>query len=399
MIAASNFATFEGVGVGTTNYGYAILGNEIISYTGVSDSSITGITTRGIDATTKSSHSSGDVIKKYEFSGVSLRRINKTHDMNSPAATVTDPKDLDFYHIKVDMNSDGTDRSSGTLPDRFFSSTKRAGGSNVTATQNVQFETLTPNVQTLLPNATTIGGRVRTISATSIDGSETSFVDQGFVDVTLDDMNHFETPRMVASKINEDRQLTDLPGNKSMTFEFLMNSADENVSPAIDLDRVSAILTTNRINSPVSDFASDSRVNQTGQDPCAATYVSNLIVLENPATSLKVQFAGYRRDSSDIRVMYKVLSEGESENSMEKDFDLFPGFANIDQNGNIINKTNNNGKPDDPVTPSASETFKDYEFTIEELPPFTRFQVKIDMTGTNQAQPPYIKDLRAIALA
>ena len=93
-------------------------------------------------------------MKKYEFAGVSLRRINKTHDMNSPAATVTDPKDLDFYHIKVDMNSDGADRSGGTLPDRFFSSTKRAGGSNVTATQNVQFETLTPNVQTLLPNGT-----------------------------------------------------------------------------------------------------------------------------------------------------------------------------------------------------------------------------------------------------
>ena len=130
MVAASNFATFEGVGVGTTNFGYAILGEEIICYTGVSDSSITGITTRGIDATTKSSHSSGDVIKKYEFAGVSLRRINKTHDMNSPAATVTKPKDLDFYHIKVDMNSDGTDRSSGTLPDRFFSSTKRGGGSN-----------------------------------------------------------------------------------------------------------------------------------------------------------------------------------------------------------------------------------------------------------------------------
>ncbi len=399
VVASSNFATFEGVGVGTTNYGYAILGDEIISYTGVSDSSITGITTRGIDATIKSSHSSGDVIKKYEFVGVSLRRINKTHDMNSPAATVTKPKDLDFYHIKVDMNSDGTDRSGGTLPDRFFSSTKRAGGLNVTATQNVQFETLTPNVQTLLPNATTIGGRVRTISATSIDGSESSFVDQGFVDITLDDMNHFETPRMVASKVNEDRQLSDLPGNKSMTLEFAMTSADDNVSPAIDLDRVSAILTTNRINSPVSDFASDSRVNQTGQDPCSATYVSNLIALENPATSLKVQFAAYRRDSTDIRVMYKVLSEGESENSMEKDFDLFPGFANIDQNGNIINKTNNNGKPDDPVTPTVHETFKDYEFTIEEIPPFTRFQVKIDMVGTNQAQPPYIKDLRAIALA
>ena len=399
VVAASNFATFEGVGVGTTNYGYAILGDEIISYTGVSDSSITGITTRGIDATTKSSHSSGDVIKKYEFAGVSLRRINKTHDMNSPAATVTKPKDLDFYHIKVDMNSDGTDRSGGTLPDRFFSSTKRAGGSNVTATQNVQFETLTPNVQTMIPNGTSLGARVRTISATSIDGSEQSFVDQGFESISLTAMNHFETPRLVASKVNEDKQLSDLPGNKSMTFEFLLNSSDANVSPVIDLDRVSAILTTNRLNSPVSNFASDSRVNQTGQDPCASTYVSNLIALENPATSLRVQFAGYRRDSADIRVMYKILSEGASENSVEKDFDLFPGFNNIDQNGNIINKTNNDGRPDDNVISSVGEIFKDYQFSVEDLPPFTRFQIKIDMVGTNQAQPPYIKDLRAIALA
>ena len=30
VVATSNFDTFEGVGVGTTNYGYAILGNEII---------------------------------------------------------------------------------------------------------------------------------------------------------------------------------------------------------------------------------------------------------------------------------------------------------------------------------------------------------------------------------
>jgi hypothetical protein len=319
--------------------------------------------------------------------------------MNSPAATVTKPKDLDFYHIKVDMNSDGTDRSGGTLPDRFFSSTKRAGGSNVTATQNVQFETLTPNVQTMIPNGTSLGARVRTISATSIDGSEQSFVDQGFESISLTAMNHFETPRLVASKVNEDKQLSDLPGNKSMTFEFLLNSSDANVSPVIDLDRVSAILTTNRLNSPVSNFASDSRVNQTGQDPCASTYVSNLIALENPATSLRVQFAGYRRDSADIRVMYKILSEGASENSVEKDFDLFPGFNNIDQNGNIINKTNNDGRPDDNVISSVGEIFKDYQFSVEDLPPFTRFQIKIDMVGTNQAQPPYIKDLRAIALA
>ena len=399
VVSSSNFATFEGVGVGTTNFGYALLGDEIISYTGVTNGSITGITTRGIDNTTKSSHSSGDEIKKYEFSGVSLRRINKTHDMNSPASTVPNSKDLDFYHIKIDMDSDGEDRNGGSLPNRFFSTTKRGGGSNVTASQNVQFETLTPNIQTITPNGTSIGARVRTISATSVGGNESSFVDQGFQAISVNGQNNFETPRMIASKVNESRQLDDLPGNKSMTLEVLMSSTDSNVSPVIDLDRVAMVLTTNRLNSPISNFATDSRVNKTGQDPVGSTYVSKIVRLDNPATSISVQFASYRRNSSDIRVLYKIISEGSTENSIDRDFELFPGFDNINQFGDIINKSDNNGKPDDNVTPSVGLEFKDYKFSIDELPPFTKFQIKIDMVGTNQAQPPFIKDLRAIALA
>jgi hypothetical protein len=398
VVNSSNFATFEGVGVGTTNYGYARIGGEIISYTGVTNGAITGVTTRGLDGTVQSSHSSGELITKYELSGVSLRRINKTHDMNSPAATVPNDKDLDFYHIKVDMNSDGTDRSSGTLPDLFFSSTKRGGG-RFSATQNIQFETITPNVTTMTPPGTSVGGRVRTISATSADGSESSFADKGFEAISIDEQNHFDTPRMIASKVNEDRQLSDLPENKSLTFEVLMTSDSPNVSPVVDLDRVSAILTTNRINSPVSNFVTDNRVNQTGQDPCASTYVSNLIVLDNPATGIVVDFAAYRRVDSDIRVFYKVIEEGSTENSLDKDFELFPGFDNIDQDGKIINPANNSGKPDDEVTPSVGDEFKDYSFSSRELQPFKKFQIKIDMVGTNQAQPPFIKELRAIALA
>ena len=79
---------------------------------------------------------------------------------------------------------------------------------------------------------------------------------------------------------------------------------------------------------------------------------------------------------------------------------MFPGFDNIDQFGEIINKSNNNGKPDDRIAASIdTPDFRDYQFSINELPPFTAFQIKIDMVGTNQAQPPFIKDLRAIALA
>ena len=76
----------------------------------------------------------------------------------------------------------------------------------------------------------------------------------------------------------------------------------------------------------MSNFATDNRVNQTGQDPCASTYVSNLIQLDNPATDLKVEFAAYRRSSSDIRVFFKTIAEGSSENSMDVDFELFPAL-------------------------------------------------------------------------
>ena len=84
---------------------------------------------------------------------------------------------------------------------------------------------------------------------------------------------------------------------------------------------------------------------------------------------------------------------------MERDFELFPGFDNIDQFGKIINPSNNSGRSDDEILPAVGVEFKDYSFSSRELPPFTKFQIKIDMVGSDQSQPPLIKELRAIALA
>ena len=399
VVSSANFDTFEGVGVGTTNHGYLKIGNEIIAYTGTASGSITGISTRGVDDTGSFTYESGTEIRKYEFGGVSLRRINKTHDMNNPNVSVPDEKDLDHYHIKLDMSSNGTDRSGASLPDRFFTSTKQSGGDDITATQNIQFETITPNIQILTPPGTSVSGRVRTVSATSVDGSEESFIDQGFESIDLGGQNHFDSPRLIASEINEIEQLDTLPANKSFTLENIMVTTDFNVSPVIDLDRVNVCLTTNRINSPVSDFATDPNVRTTGQDPCASTYVSKLIVLENPASEIKVNFAAYRRNSSDIRVFFKTMVEGSTENSMNVNFTPFPGTENFTQGGTVLNSSASNGLPDALTTPSTDFGYKDYEFTTGSIPRFTKFQIKIDMVGTNQAEPPYIKDLRAIALA
>ena len=48
VASTAGFNEFEGVGVGASNPGYIVMNDEIISYTGVTNSNLTGIT-RGID--------------------------------------------------------------------------------------------------------------------------------------------------------------------------------------------------------------------------------------------------------------------------------------------------------------------------------------------------------------
>ena len=93
------------------------------------------------------------------------------------------------------------------------------------------------------------------------------------------------------------------------------------------------------------------------------------------------------------------MPEGSTEDSLEIPFELFPGNDNIGADGKVINFSNNSGLPDEKTTPSNGFELKDYTFNSYDLPPFTKFQIKIDMVGTNQAEPPFIDQLRAISLA
>ena len=169
--------------------------------------------------------------------------------------------------------------------------------------------------------------KIRTVSGTSASGNETSFIDQGFEDISLIGVNYLNTPRIIASRVNEDHFLTDLPGSKSFTQQLIFSTKDTNVSPVVDLDRLSIITTTNRIDERVSDYKSDGRVNSRFNDPNAAVYITKNVVLENPATSLQVRLAAYRHSSNDIRVLYKLL-RADSPMS-DATFECFPGYRNL----------------------------------------------------------------------
>lgn len=401
VASTANFTAFENVSVASTNPGYVLIGEEIIKYTGVSGNNLTGIT-REINGTKAFPHANGTLVYKYELDGVSLLRINKTHDLSD--ANIAEQIGLDYYYLKVDMSS-GTDLTnrtgSGSLPKLFFNESKKTGGLGVEATYNVPFELITPSIQTISPKFTTISSAVRSVSGQSIDGSETPYLDKGFQPISLNNTNYFDSPRIIASKINEDARLTNLPGNKSFTLNMNLLSVDERLSPCVDLTKTNIIFTTNRVNQPITDYIVDSRANTIDNDPNSFYYVSKPIILQSSATSIKVLLTGAINEQNDIRAFYSIQSDV-GENPI---FTPFPGYSNL-SSGIVVDPSLNNGSPDTLIFKNSfydyvptPRSFKEYEFTIDNLPSFKIFRVKLVMTSTNQAIVPVIQDLRVIALA
>tara|TARA_B000000532_G_scaffold118549_1_gene95197 strand:+ start:1266 stop:2066 length:801 start_codon:yes stop_codon:yes gene_type:complete len=264
------------------------------------------------------------------------------------------------------------------------------------------FEIITPQVQNVTVPGTSITGELRTITSQSFSGTELPFVDAGFQDITINQKNYFDTPRMIASKVNEDAQLTNIVGGKSMQMRLFLSSTDTRISPVIDAQRVNAILTSNRVNNIISNFATDSRVNSATEDPTAFQYLSKEIVLENPASSIKVIVAAHVNEGSDIRAFFATNNKP----GLVPVFTPFPGYANLNERGEVIASENNNGESDSFITKSNTLSFesrsldyKEYTFTIDRLPSFRTYRIKLDLTSTSQCFVPRVKELRVIALA
>ena len=401
------FAAFEGI---STSRGYLKVNNEIMLYDGVSSTETLTITQRGVDGSAIREHAVGSLIYKYEFNGFSLTGINTDHQLPSTSLLKSE-SDIDKYYLEIPR---GAVFNSANDPIRTgisnqedamlnFFNDSFGGGKEIFATQNIQYNQIYPRMNFITPGQTAISARTRTVSGTSAGGNEESFVDQGFENIELNKINQLSTPRLVASPINENEYLTDLPLNRSNTITIRMLSGDRNLSPIVDTMNASIIYVRNRLNNPVSDYASDQRVKLNSNDPHAGVYISNRVDLKQPATSLQVVLSALRNESSDFRVLYKLFTSEVS--GGEQTYELFPGFDNLlDTDGDgfgddVINTARNSGRPDAKVASSTDNEFLEYQFTADNLPEFTGFVIKVVFSGTNEAEAPRLSDLRAIALA
>ena len=404
---SSNFTTFENVSVGATNPGYVRIGDEVLKYTGTGTGQLTGIT-RGTD---KANYLKGAPVSKYELAGVSLQRINKTHLLSEITDRDPNPISFDHYTIKIDnsLTTNAVNRSTGaSFPILYTNDVKSTGGYKTKATQNIPFQIISPNVQNTTVPGTTISATMRTVSGTSLgnglgQGTDLPFMDQGYENITLNKSNYLKSPRCIASRINETNNavIQNFSGDRSFGMTVTLQTSDPLLTPVIDLQRCSAILVSNKVDNPITNYLTDNRVNTIDEDPTACQYISKENQLSTSATSIKLMTSAHVNSYSDVRAFYAVSDNA----NFDPIFVPFPGYKNINDQGEMIALDKSDGLPDK-LAPKDREGFKtaeisfrEYTWTADNLPAFKNYRIKLVMTSTNQTYPPRISELRVITLA
>lgn len=390
----SQFATFEGQ---STVEGYVIIDGEIITYTFNGDGTL-GIVERGVDGTPITTHNIGSEVFKYSASGVSLRRINTSIDFTLNQL-LGNTRTMDTVFLRIDRS----DRNSGSTL-LSFNQQQSIGGYNVNASKNIQFNAFEPSINLFTPINTSVKTTLTAISGTSAGGNELSFQNLGDIEAQNLTLNTVEQPLLAASDVNVNKNLVPIGIRNGISLSNVLSTTDENLSPMIDVRNCTVNLQRNRLNDPVSNYAEDPRVKFNNGDPHSAIYISQTISLANPASSLKVLTTSYRDQTADMRVLYKLYGV-DSTGSTEPTWELFPGFTNmLDTNGDgfgdeVIDTSKNNGLPNKRVRPSLATEYLEYEYEVNDLSEFNAFQIKIVFSGTNEAKPPILENIRAIALS
>jgi hypothetical protein len=305
--------------------------------------------------------------------GIPIIELNKTH-------TVSDVE-IDSYVITVATTS--------------ATSSGLSGGSAVVATENRMFDVLNPIVQQLILPDTDLYWSVQTTQGKSLAGGE-SFGElvapEDAPYVKVNDNTFFTTPRVILSE----PERTNIPGlNNSFILEGTLVSLRNNISPVIDLDRLSLITISNRIDNPyipssgstLGDDENEVR-NPISEETSVggsalAKYITRKVELNDPASALKIYFLANRPGASDIKVYYKVAYHP------DVDFEAL-GWKE--------------GQPDAEIPISDDpNNYLEIEYTIgddvgELDGNFTAFAIKVVFVSSNSSQIPTLRDFRAVAV-
>lgn len=293
--------------------------------------------------------------------GLTAGQLNDTH-------IILDAGDADSYTIRPT----GTATSIGL-----------GGGNNVRATENYTFSTMFINANEMVLPRTRTAWSAAITSGRSVAGVEQAYVKGTYAPIRINDNINLRGPAVVASRINETSSMS---GARSLSLRATLNTDSNYISPVIDLSRVSATLVGNKVDRQAELEGDGVNVPDVFVEETHPTDGSSLakhifrsITLAEPAVGFKVLFAANRPPASDIELYYRVKESGSDAQ-----------IASLDW---VLVSLDNTVPPDD--DPSL---FREYEYTINNLSDFDRFQFKLVFKSRNIAAVPRVKDFRAIAL-
>ena len=332
---------------------------------------------------------------------VTLSDNSTTYNLANINQTFTGISEMGIDHYIIDLATGDAAKD----PDANFggnAGAEKVGGSEITASENYMMDTMKTVLQVMEVSGTSTSTTIRTTSGTSpsgtsgvTGGSQTPFNLDALSSakrIAINENINFFSPKMVASGINETNEMS---GNKSFQTNMTLSTTTENLSPVLDVQRMGLICIQNRlnninvatdlysagVNSADSVFADTYRTSTVADgDNNSAIYMTRKVTLENAATAVKVLFDAIRFSDSTIEVYYKT--------QQSDDTAQFEDLAWIKMTA------------DKTITESKGfSDWREYSYEASGLNGFISFSVKIIMKGTNTAEPPFIKDLRAIALA
>ena len=316
------------------------------------------------------------------LNNITLANLNTTHEIQ----TVT----MDSYTIDVTANTN-TSRATAT---------GRAGGSAVRATENKTFNYINPIVQDLVLPSTDIQWSTRVTSGRSLAGLETLHqLSTEYVETRVNATSEFSAPQVITSAPNIAANYPAGGQSYYLKGEFVRSGPRDNLSPVIDLDRMSAITIANRIDNPDAAGAEGSGFNgvnghgisfvaetQSSGGSTLSKYITRKIELNEPADTLRIIVLANNPPQAGINLYYKVQT------SLDQNFDALPwiGHPSI---------ANVGVSPVSPIKISDNpNSFSEVEYNIDPPGSFTAFAVKISLTSTNSSKVPSLRNFRAIAL-
>ncbi len=136
------------------------------------------------------------------------------------------------------------------------------------------------------------------------------------------------------------------------------------------------------------DYVSDTKSKDSSS---IAKYVTKEVAIENPATGIDVKITANTSDISNIGLLYRIKKSSSQENFEDIEWVYFNTTGVPDKDTIATSENSISG-----ITEKQS-SYQELTYSVEDLPEFSSFAVKVIMKSRNPAFVPKIQDLRAVA--